>query len=98
MTGDFRLEVRDEGPDCVLQMGRRREELVPHLARHMDVQAIADAGSDTALSKAIGEDAAVNVKRVKRYAISDYFSDKAQGLDFIESFTEIKTTRHPIGV
>lgn len=75
-----------------------KEELVPHLARHMDVNAIADAGGDAALSKSIGEDAAVNVKRVKRYAISDYFADKAQGLDFIESFTETKTTWHPIGV
>ena len=76
----------------------RKEELVPHLARHMDVQAIADAGGDAALSKSIGQDAAVNVKRVKRYAVPDYFSEKAQGLDFIESFVEIKTTWHPIGV
>ena len=76
----------------------RKDELVPHLARHMDVQAVADAGGDAALSKAIGQDAAVNVKRVKRYAIPDYSSDAAQGLDFIESFVEIKTTWHPIGV
>ena len=64
----------------------------------MDVQAVADAGGDAALSKAIGQDAAVNVKRVKRYAIADYSSESAQGLDFIEAFTEIKTTWHPIGV
>jgi acyl-CoA reductase-like NAD-dependent aldehyde dehydrogenase len=76
----------------------RKEELVPHLARHMDVHAIADAGGDAALSRTIGEDAAVNVKRVKRYAIADYAPDNAQGLDFIEAFTETKTTWHPIGV
>lgn len=76
----------------------RRDELVPHLARHMDVQAIADAGPDAALSKALAEDAAVNVKRVRRYALGDYRGDEAQGLDFIESFVEIKTTWHPIGV
>src|SRR5438552_10357957 len=76
----------------------RKEELVPHLARHMDVNGIADAGGDSELSKLIAEDAAVNVKRVKRYAIRDYFSDSAQGLDIIEAFTEIKTTWHPIGV
>jgi hypothetical protein len=40
----------------------------------------------------------VNVKRVKSYRIGDYFAEDAQGLDFIESFTEIKTTWHPIGV
>lgn len=76
----------------------RKEELVPHLARHMDVNAIADAGGNRALSKSIAEDAAVNVKRVKSYSIADYSSEDAQGLDFIESFVEIKTTWHPIGV
>jgi acyl-CoA reductase-like NAD-dependent aldehyde dehydrogenase len=76
----------------------RKEELVPHLARHMDVNAIADAGGNKPQSTSIAEDAAVNVKRVKRYAIADYLSEDAQGLDFIESFTEIKTTWHPIGV
>lgn len=76
----------------------RKEELIPHLARHMDVNAISDAGGDRALSKAIAEDGAVNVKRVKRYSITNYSSDAAQGLDFIEAFTETKTTWHPIGV
>ena len=76
----------------------RKDELVPHLARHMDVNAIADAGGSKALSKSIAEDAAVNVKRVKRYTIADYFAEEAQGLDFIEAFTETKTTWHPIGV
>ena len=75
-----------------------KAELVPHLARHMDVQAIADAGGDSRLSKSIAEDAAVNVKRVRRYGRTDYRSDEAQGLDFIEPFVEIKTTWHPIGV
>jgi len=76
----------------------RKDELVPHLARHMDVNAIADAGGNKALSKSIAEDAAVNVKRIKRYAVADYFAEDAQGLDFIEAFTETKTTWHPIGV
>jgi acyl-CoA reductase-like NAD-dependent aldehyde dehydrogenase len=76
----------------------RKEELVPHIARHMDVNAIADAGGDPALSKSIAADAAVNVKRVRRYEIPDYFRDDAQGLDFLEAVTEIKTTWHPIGV
>jgi acyl-CoA reductase-like NAD-dependent aldehyde dehydrogenase len=76
----------------------RKEELVPHLARHMDVNAICDADGDAALSKAIAQDAAVNVKRVKRYAPPDHFAEAAQGLDFIESFVETKTTWHPVGV
>jgi acyl-CoA reductase-like NAD-dependent aldehyde dehydrogenase len=75
-----------------------KEELVPHLARHMDVLGIADASGEATLSKSIASDAAVNVKRVRRYQIPDYFDESAQGLDFIEAFTEIKTTWHPIGV
>ena len=46
----------------------------------------------------VAEDAAVNVKRVRRYALGDYRRDDGQGLDFIESCVEIKTTWHPIGV
>lgn len=76
----------------------RREELAPHLARHMDVNAIADAAGDAALSRAIAEDAAVNVKRVRRYPGGEWRGETSQGLDFIEAFTEIKTTWHPIGV
>ncbi len=65
----------------------------------MDVNAISRRGRRPALSKSIAQDAAVNVKRVKRYAIRDYFVGRdAQGLDFIEAFIEIKTTWHPIGV
>jgi acyl-CoA reductase-like NAD-dependent aldehyde dehydrogenase len=92
------LATSDLPAGVVNLISGRKEELVPHLARHMNVNGIADAGGDAALSKSIAEDAAVNVKRVKRYAIRNYFSEDAQGLDFIEALTEIKTTWHPIGV
>jgi acyl-CoA reductase-like NAD-dependent aldehyde dehydrogenase len=92
------LATSDLPAGVVNLISGRKEELVPHLARHMDVNAIADAGGEAAVSKSIAEDAAVNVKRVKRYAIRDYYREEAQGLDFIEAFTEIKTTWHPIGV
>jgi acyl-CoA reductase-like NAD-dependent aldehyde dehydrogenase len=35
---------------------------------------------------------------VRAYRRLDYVSDDAQGLEFLESFVEIKTTWHPIGV
>ena len=92
------LATSDLAAGVVNLISGRKDELVPHLARHMDVNGIADAGGDAALSKSIAEDAAVNVKRVKRYAIRNYFSEDAQGLDLIEALTEIKTTWHPIGV
>jgi acyl-CoA reductase-like NAD-dependent aldehyde dehydrogenase len=92
------LATSDLPAGVVNLISGRKDELVPHLARHMDVNGIADACGDAALSKSIAEDAAVNVKRVKRYAIRNYLSEDAQGLDFIEALTEIKTTWHPIGV
>jgi len=80
-----------------------RSEVVPHLARHMDVQAL-----DVWRSKTVSEDlakqaallAADNVKRVKvRDAdTTKWDSDEAQGLSFIEPFVELKTIWHPVGL
>ena len=75
----------------------RKAELVPHLARHMDVNALALAGLPAELEVAARQDAAVNVKRTPRGAVADYFADPAQSLDLIRSFLEIKTTWHPVG-
>ncbi|MGE0640570.1 MAG: aldehyde dehydrogenase family protein [Thermoanaerobaculia bacterium] len=75
----------------------RREELVPHLARHMDVNALGLAGLPRDLEVAAREDAAVNVKRVPQRTIADYFSSAAQHLDQVRDFVETKTTWHPVG-
>ena len=75
----------------------RRDELVPHLARHMDVNALAFCGLPKPLETEALRDAAVNVKRTKTYALADYPSESAQGLDFLKPFLEIKTTWHPVG-
>lgn len=75
----------------------RKEELVPHLARHMDVNALALCGLAKPLEIAALQDAAVNVKRTKTYAVADYAVDSAQGLDWLQPWLEIKTTWHPVG-
>lgn len=75
----------------------RKDELVPHLARHMDVNALALCGLPKPLEVAALQDAAVNVKRAKSYAIDEYGDDSAQGLEFVKAFLEIKTTWHPVG-
>ena len=64
----------------------------------MDVNAICDAGGDVALSKAIAEDAAVNVKRVQRHAIRRLLFGPRTGPRLHRAFVEIKTTWHPIGL
>lgn len=74
-----------------------RSETLPHLARHMDVNALALAGLAREVETETRKDAAVNVKRVTSYALGDYASADAERLDFIRAFTETKTTWHPVG-
>ena len=75
----------------------RKDELVPHLARHMDVNALVLGGLPKEVESAAKADAAVNVKRVSAPAIDDYFAEAAQGLEPIRATLEIKTTWHPVG-
>jgi acyl-CoA reductase-like NAD-dependent aldehyde dehydrogenase len=63
-----------------------RAELAPHLASHLDVDALDLPGSDAELERA----AADNVKRV-------VFSKPGESLYDISSFLELKTVWHPMG-
>ena len=74
-----------------------RSETLPHLARHMDVNALALAGLPKEIEVETRKDAAVNVKRVTGYALGDYAADRVEKLDLIRAFTETKTTWHPVG-
>ncbi|MEO8198814.1 MAG: aldehyde dehydrogenase family protein, partial [Thermoanaerobaculia bacterium] len=74
-----------------------RSETLPHLARHMDVNALALAGLPREVEIETRKDAAVNVKRVACYALADYPAEQAERLDLIRAFTETKTTWHPVG-
>jgi len=91
------LATADLPAGVVQLLSGRKTELLPHLARHMDVNALALAGVPAALALEALRDAAVNVKRTATYAIDDYLAEAAQGLDFLRPFLEIKTTWHPVG-
>ncbi|OGQ04974.1 MAG: aldehyde dehydrogenase [Deltaproteobacteria bacterium RIFCSPLOWO2_01_44_7] len=79
-----------------------KNELIPHLAKHMDVNAVNYTGTDQALVKLLQEEGSANVKRIiahpepKGEAWLD--NQKAQSPYWINSFVEMKTTWHPIGV
>jgi acyl-CoA reductase-like NAD-dependent aldehyde dehydrogenase len=75
----------------------RRSELVTHLARHMDVNALVLTGLPPELEAAAKADAAVNVKRVATPKVDDYFAEPSRSLDLLRSTLEIKTTWHPVG-
>lgn len=78
-----------------------KKELLSHLAKHMDVNAVNVTGSDTALLKMLQEEGAANVKRIIAHEnpIGEaWLTEKAQSPYWINSFVEMKTTWHPVGV
>jgi acyl-CoA reductase-like NAD-dependent aldehyde dehydrogenase len=74
-----------------------KEELVPWLASHMDVNAIDLAGVPPDLLPEVEAAAAENVKRTVRDGSGDYFSDSAQSPYAISALMEMKTVWHPMG-
>ena len=78
----------------------KRAELVPHIASHMDVNAIVDGVGDTELSAKLQAGTAINLKRYSRLllATADWFSAKVQDPYRILDTVEFKTAWHPIGV
>ncbi len=76
----------------------KREELISHMASHMDVNAIIYCGSDEQDIKTISELASNNVKRTIFYKKNDWFNNKNESPYFIEKTQEAKTTWHPVKV
>ncbi|RSS75619.1 aldehyde dehydrogenase family protein [Streptomyces sp. WAC06614] len=71
-------------------------EMGPHLAAHMDVNAIDLAGADEALAKELEIAAADNLKRVLRpQPVDDWTADP--GTHRMTAFLETKTVWHPTG-
>jgi acyl-CoA reductase-like NAD-dependent aldehyde dehydrogenase len=91
------LATSDLPGGVVNLLSGRKAELLPHLARHMDVNALSLAGLPKDLETEALRDAAVNVKRTKTWHLPDYHAPEAQGLPFISTTVEIKTTWHPVG-
>jgi len=75
-----------------------RSDVLPVLAGHMDVNAIAAAGLSATEEKQLGELAAENVKRTHFEAggkPADWFDARYDDLDRVLAYTEIKTIWHP---
>ncbi len=78
-----------------------RAEIAPTLAAHMDVNGIDLWISDEELDVKTAELACDNLKRVRRQPeppTAFWYGPGAQGLDWIQSFVEIKTVWHPSGM
>jgi hypothetical protein len=70
-------------------------EMLPTLAEHMDVNALFLSNASNDMVKSTQLSAVDNLKRVI-VRNEDWLQDNAQGISFISSFQEIKTTWHPI--
>ena len=72
-------------------------EIAPWLATHRDVDALDLTGiDDPDLARSLEADAAEDLKRVRRPAEDDWLAEPS--LDRLQSWVEIKTVWHPIGV
>jgi len=78
-----------------------RDELLDHIAGHMDVDAVASFGSEVDERRQIQLLASESVKRVKFFddpPSEKWGSDEQQSPYWILPFVEFKTAWHPIGV
>lgn len=78
----------------------KRAELAPHIATHMDVNAIVDGAGDTELSAKLQAGVAVNLKRYFNHALTsaEWFTAKGENAYWLLDTIEFKTAWHPIGL
>ncbi|MBO6795216.1 MAG: aldehyde dehydrogenase family protein [Balneolaceae bacterium] len=76
----------------------KRQELVEHLAGHMDVNALCYTDKlPTDMVTQIDELAAENIKRILKKPVNDWNAEDAESPYYITQFQETKTTWHPVG-
>jgi acyl-CoA reductase-like NAD-dependent aldehyde dehydrogenase len=78
----------------------KRAELAPHIASHLDVNAVVDGVGDAELNAKLQAGMAINLKRCSKsfLAPAEWFSPKAEDPYRILDTVEFKTAWHPIGV
>ena len=78
----------------------RRAELLPHIAGHMDANAIVDGTGDAAVAAILRAGVATNLKRYANHSLpeKDWFTAKAEDPYWILDTVEFKTAWHPVGV
>ncbi len=78
----------------------KRDELISHIAAHMDINAIVDATGVPELSAPLSAGAAHNLKRYSARVLktAEWFTAKAEDPYWIVDTIEFKTAWHPIGI
>lgn len=77
-----------------------RAELAPHIASHMDVNAIVDASGDEAAGRQLQSGGGFNVKRyvARDLKAAEWRTERAENSYWILDTVEMKTAWHPIGL
>jgi len=78
----------------------KRAELVPHIATHMDVNAVVDGVGAPESSGTLQAGVATNLKRYANHSLAtaDWFTAKMEDPYWILDTVEFKTAWHPIGI
>jgi acyl-CoA reductase-like NAD-dependent aldehyde dehydrogenase len=92
------LATSDLPGGVVNVLAGKRAELAPHIALHMDVNAIVDGAGDAELSAKLRGGTAINLKRYSQHAPEDWFASAVEDPYWILDTVEFKTAWHPIGV
>jgi len=94
------IATSDLPPGVVNVLAGDRAELGPHIAGHMDVNAIVDASGDDELNRQLHRGGELNLKRYVRrdLAPADWRRGEAQNPYWILDTVELKTAWHPIGL
>src|SRR2546421_12170931 len=94
------VATSDLPPGVINFLAGDRAELAPHIASHMDVNAIVDGSGDAKLGVELQRGGQLNVKRYARRDLTPamWRSENAQNPYWILDTVEMKTAWHPIGV
>jgi acyl-CoA reductase-like NAD-dependent aldehyde dehydrogenase len=92
------IATSDLPPGVFNLLAGDRNELAPHFASHMDVNAIVDAGGDDKIGEELQAGTATNVKRYVQRAVANYFGRDGENPYWILDTVEMKTAWHPIGL
>jgi hypothetical protein len=78
----------------------KRAELVPHIASHMDVNAVVDGAGVPELGAKLQGGTAINLKRYASHSLAtaEWFTATAEDPYWILDTVEFKTAWHPIGL
>jgi acyl-CoA reductase-like NAD-dependent aldehyde dehydrogenase len=78
----------------------KRDDLVPHIASHMDVNAIVDGTGLSETGAKLQAGSALNLKRYANHTLAQeaWFTDQAEDPYWILDTVEFKTAWHPIGL